>query len=188
MPVDWATENEELFRLLYPLVVDAGLDGARGGLGSAPLAGIDIDFGIINRRVEAWARSYTYALVSAINETSQTFLQETISAWVSSGQPLNVLAEQLATMFGPVRAEMISVTEVTRAFAQGNIEAWRESGVINLMQWNTANDDLVCEICMPLNGMTDGLDGEFGEAGGPPPAHVRCRCWLSPVVQEVAGA
>ena len=184
--IDWAAESEALFDLLYPLVVDAGIDGARSGLAFAPLAGIDIDFTLVNRAVEDWARRYTFDLVSAINETGRTFLQETVSAWTASGEPLSALTETLTPMFGPVRADMIGVTEVTRAFAQGNVEAWRAAGVIEQMQWNTANDDLVCPICEPLNGMTDALDGDFNEAGGPPPAHVRCLCWLSPVVVQEA--
>ena len=184
MAVDWAVEDEALYDLLFPLVVDAGIDGAAGGLALAPLAEIDIDFALVNAAVEKWARQYTFDLVSAINETSRTFLQESVSAWTASGEPLSALVDTLTPMFGPVRAEMIGVTEVTRAFAQGNIEAWRATGVIGQMQWNTANDDLVCPICAPLNGIVATLEGEpFGDEFDSPPAHVRCRCWLSPVVE-----
>ena len=47
-------------------------------------------------------------------------------------------------MFSPERARLIAVTEVTRAYAEGNRQAWKASGVIeeaaladeSLMSWS----------------------------------------------------
>jgi rubredoxin len=70
---------------------------------------------------------------------------------------------------------MIAVTETTRVFAEGNKLAWDSTGVVSGSKWQTANDDLVCPICGPLNEQV--TDDE-------PPAHVNCRCWKRPVVDE----
>jgi len=179
MAINWTGENEALYDLLYPLVVDAGIDGAAGGLSLVPLAEIDIDFALVNEAVRDWAQRYTFDLVTAINDTSRTFLRESLSAWTASGDPLSALTETLMPMFGPVRAEMIGVTEVTRAFAQGNIEAWRAAGVIEQMQWNTAEDSLVDNgdpsgPCNINSGQVVAIGDPFPSGDTEPPAHVRC--------------
>jgi hypothetical protein len=45
--------------------------------------------------------------------------------------------------------------------------------------WNTANDDLVCAICGPLNQQERPLDEPFDGGIERPAAHPRCRCWLT---------
>jgi hypothetical protein len=77
-------------------------------------------------------------------------MQLEITRWIDNGETLPQLIERLVPLFGEKRAELIAVTEVTRAFAEGNMVAWRESGVIQKRRWNTANDELVCPICGPL--------------------------------------
>jgi SPP1 gp7 family putative phage head morphogenesis protein len=78
---------------------------------------------------------------------------------------------------------MIAVTEITRAYAEGQRLAgealrqeWPDARVTKT--WFTNNDDRVCEICAPLDGKTVALDDEFGMDIQQPPAHVRCRCWI----------
>jgi SPP1 gp7 family putative phage head morphogenesis protein len=97
---------------------------------------------------------------------------------------LSALTEKLAPRFGPVRAEMIGVTETTRIFHDGNVLAWRASGLVKGEKWQTSMDDLVCPICEPMHDRETALGEQFGDVEGPP-AHVNCRCWVHPVVQEV---
>lgn len=49
------------------------------------------------------------------------------------------------------------------------------------LQWHTANDELTCEICAPLNGTVVKAGESFGEDGDgnliySSPAHFHCRC------------
>jgi len=176
--IDWDAERDSLRRVLIDLLTAVAQTAARQAI--ADLA-IDVDWALVNRSAVEWAETYSYELASGITETSRLFLQEALSEWIQSGAPLDDLETKLAPMFGPVRAEMIAVTEVTRAFAQGNIAAWRASGVVDGIRWRTAEDDIVCDICSGLAEQTDTLDGDF-DGQGPPPAHVNCRCWLVPVV------
>jgi SPP1 gp7 family putative phage head morphogenesis protein len=177
--LDWGEEDDELYRVLLPLVRRAALDGAQEGLGA--LGGIGVDWGLVNQAVAGWARAYTFELVRQINGTTRAYLQREVPAWVQSGEPLEALIAALEPMFGKVRAEMIAATEVTRAFAEGNVEVWKASGVVGKKEWFTAEDELVCPICGPLAGTMVGLEEGFAEVGNPP-AHVNCRCWLGPVV------
>lgn len=182
--LNWTDEDEQLYKLLFPLVLTSAVEGAKSALAGLIEVGIGIDWGLVNQAVVAWARSYTFDLVKGINNTTQAFLQKAIPAWMESGAPLDELVQTLAPIFGPVRAEMIAVTEVTRAYAEGNLAVWKESGVVTAKRWMTANDELVCPICEPLNGMVVELDESgFGDLAAPP-AHVRCRCWLQPVLEK----
>lgn len=170
----WKGERERLFNVLFPLVTDAALTGAENAITDL---GVGVDWELVNKAVKKWAKKYTFDLVGGINETSKTFLQKAVSEWIESGQPLDDLIEDIESMFSTNRAEMISITEVTRAFAEGNIASWKASEVVDGKKWMTAQDELVCEICEPLAGVESSLDEDA------PPAHVRCRCWVSPVVK-----
>ena len=61
------------------------------------------------------------------------------------------------------------------------IAAWRESGVVAGREWNTAVDELVCPICGPLHGKFAPYGEPFEGGYDSPPAHPRCRCWISAV-------
>jgi SPP1 gp7 family putative phage head morphogenesis protein len=177
----WGGERELLVTVLFPLIMSSARQAAENAIETLPV-NIGVDWALVNKAAYDWAWGYTQDLARRITDTTQNGVGNIIADWITSGQPLEDLVETLTPFFGPVRAEMIAVTEVTRAFAEGNILAWKASGVVDGMKWMTAQDDLVCPICEPLAGQTDDLDGDFN-GDGPPPAHVRCRCYLQPVIR-----
>jgi SPP1 gp7 family putative phage head morphogenesis protein len=83
---------------------------------------------------------------------------------------------------------MLATTETTRIYAEGNLAAWRASGVVTHKRWMTGRDELVCPYCAPLDGMVVEVDsnGFTTEPGGlgvtAPPLHPNCRCWLTPII------
>ena len=112
-------------------------------------------------------------------------VQEAMASWIQSGDPLSALENTLGPIFGTVRAQMIAATEITRIFAEANSKAWSSTGFVNKVQWQTARDERVCPICGPKAGQLY----DVGDSGNRPPAHIRCRCWLQPVVDvEAVGA
>ncbi len=145
--------------------------------------GIAVDWALANEAAAQWAEGYSFQLVTGIEGTTKRRLQREIAGFTDSGETFQAFSRRMAAsdMFSPVRAQMIAITEVTRAYAEGNKIAWRESGVTEGMEWNTANDELVCPICGPLDGEQVPLDDEFDGGFEAPPAHPRCRCWLTPV-------
>lgn len=164
----WSAEERALYDELYPLLLAAALEAAEQALAGVGMA---VDWALVNIGVRRWASEYTYDLVKGITGTTRTFLQEALRDWIDSGAPLDTLAGVLEPMFGPIRAEMIAVTEVTRAFAQGNIETWRASGFVTEQRWMTVEDGHVCTtICAPLDGKTFPL----GDPAHTPPGHVNC--------------
>lgn len=178
---------------------------------------LGIDWTLVALYALEWLDTYSFDLIRELDATQREALRGAIQRWAQNGLPLSDLVDELVQLgvFGRERAELIASTEVTRAYAQGQIRAWQESGVVRQMRWNTVNDERVCPICGPLGGLEFGEDGtlpgsigqqlangivtELGEPfvhpGGAgragrfegqvydaPPAHPRCRCWVTAVV------
>ncbi len=176
-------DDDALLDMLLPILEQAAKDGAN----DAPLPdGIKVDWQLVNENAVTWAKDYGAQLVSKINDTTRQTLAELVSQHLNTpGATLGDLQEKIqATMkANEVRARLIAQTEITRAFAQGNLKAWQESGAIEKKRWRTNNDSLVCEICAPLNGKVVELNVEFAKGLASPPAHPGCRCWVTPVVE-----
>ena len=179
----WAEEAKRLYNVLFPRVLAAATSGARNAVAQMlARTEIGVDWGMVNDAVYDWAQRYSFDLVRGINETSSAFLQKSVSQWIASGAPLDDLMSNIEPMFGEIRAKMIATSEVTRAYASGNVASWKDSKVVDGQRWMTSEDDRVCPICEPLAEQEDMLGGNFGGVGLPP-AHVNCRCWLQPVVR-----
>lgn len=149
------------------------------------------DFDLVNEAVLDWLSDYSFELIGGISDTTRDVLENEISRWIEEGESLPVLANRLSQfVFSEARARMVAETEVTRAYAEANREIWRRSGIIQEMTWRTSQDELVCQICSPLNGQVINVNSDLGfiseQIGNIaiPPAHVRCRCWIVPVISQ----
>jgi SPP1 gp7 family putative phage head morphogenesis protein len=179
--------RQRLYNALLPTVELGAVEGRR--VIEREVLGVKVsifdpefNWELVNEAARDWLRTYTFNLVRGIDDTTARGLRRAIDDFVQSpSMTVNELGRQISPLFGVDRADMIAITEVTRSFAAGNLEAWRGSGVIEQKRWNTARDELVCPICAPLNGRIVGMDDNFGNVDAPP-AHPRCRCWLTPVV------
>lgn len=69
-------------------------------------------------------------------------------------------------------ARVVSSTEVNRAFNQGKIDAWAQTGVVEALEFVISPDERVCPICSALEGTTYTIE----ESRGVIPAHAVCRC------------
>jgi len=178
-PDFWTLAGKELAAVLLPILEDIFLEQARVLLTAQP---IGVDWALINRAAVDWARAYGFNLVTGVNATSQAGLQSAVSAYFEQGLTIGDLEKKLGNLFGPVRAEMIAVTEVTRASVEGERAIAGEiakQGIDMIPIWQTNRDDLVCPICGPRHKKPI-ADGIF------PPAHPRCRCWVNHELPEVA--
>lgn len=167
----WSEEAALLFALLYPYLRDMILAGARNAyLELAATVDLGIAWDIVNEAVISWANKYTTEVVAQISKTSMAAFLDNFEPWLNSGKPLQDLIDTLTPYYGPVRARMIGTTEVTRAFANGNIAMWRQTGVVESFRFNTSRDELVCPICSPL----DGQIFQLGDTEHTPALHVNC--------------
>lgn len=177
----WAGLAPELANEIGPILMELAVKSA---LALGESAGIisSANWALVNARASAWATKYSFELVKGINVTTQTRLQTLVDGFIhGDAKNLDALGSEIGKLFGPVRGDMIAITEVTRANAQGEQALVNEIRRLNpnapiVQIWLTANDEIVmrCPICWPRHGKKRG-DG-WTEI---PPAHVRCRCVIA---------
>lgn len=168
----WEEQAAEMLPILNESLVLAGSEAIDVELSEIAFLGIDI--AEANREVTEFIADYSYDLVKGINATSKRTIQAALdSFFAGTGTTIGEVQAQLVGTFGASRAESIAVTEITRAYSAGQdavISGLVDIGLESKRVWNTNNDELVCETCGPLN---DKVTNET------PPAHPRCRCWLT---------
>ena len=155
---------------------------------------IGIDWAAPNVNAMAWAKQYTFDLVRGLEDTTKTQvaknianLQRDVSAFFGKPTTLGQLRGQIGKYIpdwedrlghvwaSPVRAEMIAITETTRASVEGQADSvayLKDYGIEMVAVFQTSNDEHVCRICGPLNE-------KRVEPKDYPPLHPRCRCGVS---------
>lgn len=173
VPVEfWADHAKEMQDALIPFGERVYMDAAERMLAEIP---IGVDWALVNEAAINWAETYTYNLVSGINETSRRAISRAVSQFFRGDLNMGQLRDRLGRIYSPVRADMIAQTEVTRASVEGERALVREVekyGIRMVPIWQTSNDELVCPICSPRHGKPI-TNEEY------PPAHPRCRCWVN---------
>jgi len=194
---EWADPNLEAGRIHRAFLEDQALrdelsralqDGADLGVNVAvsQLEGIGygFDWTMANVQARDWALRHTDEVLQQLANVSARGAGQAVGRWIDNGEPLEALIRDLSPVFGRARAERIAVTETTRAFAEGNREAYQASGVVEKWEWQTGNDELVCPVCQPLNKERRRIGEPFSHGGTEPPAHINCRCGVAPVVER----
>ena len=198
VPIEfWDASQRELVKILLPFSEMVYLEAAGRLLETVP---IGVDWALVNISASDWARNYSTILAGQINQTSRkavaTSIRNSIASFFEEGISIDEITrrlesdsvlrqlftsdvkDKLGRIYGPYRAEMIAVTETTRAAAEGQrgvVDELANQGIAMVEIWETANDEIVrqCPICWPRHGkkLGDGWNRNDG-----PPAHPRCRC------------
>ena len=136
--------------------------------------GLAVDEGTGSIEASDFVQNYNYNLVTGITQTTRNAISKEVTRYIQNGDvTIKDLSKRLLRSYSPVRAEMIAITETTRAAVEGELavvsQVSAESGIQFMPVWQTANDEIVreCPICWPRHGK-DITDGFF------PPAHPRC--------------
>lgn len=151
----------------------------------------------LNNMLEMTAVSYT--------DTTLKLLNNTLADGIAAGESMAKLTQRVADVFelsSDYRAEAVERTTVFSAANASAREAYRQSGVVKEVKWHTAEDEVVCEYCGPMNGKTVGIDETFFDEGDnvqgadghtmtanfgdiiDPPLHMNCRCFTNAVVSR----
>jgi SPP1 gp7 family putative phage head morphogenesis protein len=170
--IDWTAEPEKLADAVLPFYEVTAATAARQALTPA----IAADWGAVNQAVLKLAKTRAARFGEMATATSQDRTAAIIADWVEQGGTMPDLIRSVKDVWGGPRADLAAITEVTDLYAQGNATTWQTSGVVSGMTWNTANDDVVCRVCGPLDGSELAFDDDM------PPAHPGCRCWVTPIV------
>jgi len=178
----WQNGWRGIQREVEPVLLDAFLASADD---MVLRIGIGAELDNINHQAVNWARAHTEEVMTAMWNNRQRTLSsvfagyprgvpgtgEIIAQGYEEGLTIREISERLQRLYSPVRAEMIAITETTRAVVEGErayvAELESATGQKMIPIWMTANDELVCPICRPRNGKPI-TNNKF------PPAHPRC--------------
>ncbi len=128
-----------------------------------------------------------YTELKGVTEAMSQNLTRTLTDGLVQGMNPRQIATNIikdVNGIGIRRARVIAQTEIIRAHAEGQLDSMQRLGVKKLavmVEWGTADDDRVCKVCQPLEGVVLTMD----EAKGLIPRHPGCRCtWLPANVGE----
>jgi|YNPMSStandDraft_1061717.scaffolds.fasta_scaffold00219_28 HK97 family phage portal protein len=173
----WAQSEEQFYAMLLPVMIEIYKRLVKLAYDTLPAPPVAIDWDLYNSYAIDWAKQHTAQVVAQVSKTSMNGFLAEFERWVESGERLDALIKALEQYYSPVRAEMIAVTETTRAYANANLEYWSTLEYVKAFDWVTAVDELVCPICSAKSSANPHpLTAER------PPAHVRCRCAVRPVL------
>lgn len=124
--------------------------------------------------------------VWAITESTREQLRSFVVSALEEGTSTADLATQLedSYAFSEDRAETIARTELAHADVAGNMQAYRDSGVVDGKEWVLGSEHGDPDECDDAAAMgVVPLDDDFGGIGDPP-AHPKCVCDVLPVLAE----
>jgi len=187
--------EDEVIRAVRPLIEEAFRDAGMYGLEQV---GVDVTAEAKKNLFEtakAFAEERAAELVGkrvvagelidnpdprwAITETTRDGLRDLVTNAIDQGDSPKELADAIeeAYAFSESRAEMIARTELAYAHVQGNVEAWRESEVVEMKQsilGDNHDDEDECDDAADEGPIALEDDFEMGEFG--PPYHPNCVC------------
>lgn len=125
--------------------------------------------------------SRVFSDLDGITDYMETLIVRALTDGLSQGQHPKEIASTMSKTVGMglQRAKTISQTEIIRAHAEGQLDSLERLGVDQVgvtVEWSTAEDNHVCKLCKPLEGIVLTIK----EARGMIPRHPRCRCSYKP--------
>ena len=166
-----------------------------------------LSFNVKHKKALDAVQKMSFADVKNVNNDITNYLRRSLFESLDKGEGIQGMKERLNSMFGKYskkelekfqrglkvnpeyRAELISRNSVIKAYNEGTLEQYKQSGFIDKKQWLAGRDERTCPICKKLNGTKVNLDKPFKVTSGgkvyeimTPPAHPNCRCTLLSVI------
>ena len=128
-----------------------------------------------------WLRTRIGWAAAQVGEETAKQLAQALSAGLAAGESIDDIAARIGQVFDMTgdRAQLIARTETIAASAQGAIEGYGASGVVDKVEFYAAQDERECEDCAALNGEMFAFD----LAPAVIPVHPNCRCVWLPVIK-----
>lgn len=157
----------------------------RAGTSALVRVGVEISFDLDNPRAVSFLEEHALEEATGISQRLRSEISSQIVDGVEEGLGPSDIAHNISNFFdeqSDFRALRIARTEVVAGYQQGNLEGYRQSGIVVSKKWLTAGDENVDDDC--LQNEADGeipLDAGFSSGDFTPPVHPNCRCDLVPV-------
>lgn len=145
---------------------------------------VGLGFDVENTYVQQVLGELGRLIRADIPETTVREIRALLGQQAAEGWSADDLAVRIRALkeMSPVRAKLIAVTETARGYSMGSRAAYKESGVVDEMEWLVFEP---CEVCQKNHGKRVGLNGGTFPTGHElPPAHPGCRCAVAPIVKE----
>ena len=155
-----------------PILLDVFMTQAQAQMNTI---GVGVDWALVNTHAVNWARDHSAALLRQLFDRTYEGVSTLVPEAFRQGWTMRELTTALERYYSPVRAEMIAITETTRAAVEGErafvAQLEKDGGFQMVPVWVTDEDDRVCPICKPRDRkpITNGMF---------PPAHPNCRCYV----------
>lgn len=144
----------------------------------------------VNTLAVEWAENRAAELVTKIQESTRDYLRADVTQAVEEGWSTKQLGQALQENFGfsESRSDMIARTEIARADVEGNLMAYRESGVVSGKESILGSEHDAPDECDDnADAGVIPLDEAFPSGDMGPPYHPNCVCDVLPVVSEQQG-
>jgi len=131
--------------------------------------------------------NYTFDNVKGMEKDIQNNLRQELQRAVLNNETVSQMSERVGKVMkvGKVRARAIARTESNRAYNQGELDAWMQSGEKVDKIWSNPSPE--AEICKALVGKRIDINDSFkykGQSYMSSPGHVNCNSYLTFVVRE----
>ena len=196
--------NKELAGLVEPSLFTPV---QRGGNEALRRINVDIPEWIEDPRIAQSLKRSSLRFARNVNKTTFRELKLTLIDSLNAGESSGVIASKLRRVFDDKlsrhQAEAIARSEYTRAQSLGQIEAWKQTGVVHKKVWLASGD--ACPFCLEMNGKVIGIDENFQNEGSSmsveynermismnfgytdvigPPLHPNCRCTIVAEIEK----
>ena len=189
---------DELAETAHAPLANVAADGAVLALAQVGVGAKSEMLTLVNEAAVAYARDRAAEMVGrvlidgvlvdnpdaqwVITDTTRVMLRSLIRQAIEGGWSAKRLAAEIedADAFSEERAELIARTETIKASVEGNMIAYRESGVVVGKEWILGAE--ACDVCVAnAEAGVIPLDALFPNGDDAPPAHPNCRCSVIPV-------
>ena len=173
-------EDKIFTDLAIPYMVEAATDAGQDAL---DLLGTEESF-TYTAALEKKLKERAKLFATSVNDTTLEKLSRTLAEGIESGEGIAELSARVNAVyeeFPTYRSDRIARTESTAVNNEGFNEAYKQSDVVNGVEWITAGDDRVREEHVALDGEVVKVGENFSN-GLPYPQEPNCRCTTVAVV------
>ena len=177
---DVKKENKIFTELALPFMTEAALEAGQEAL---DIVGLGEKFNF-TEALEKKLIERAKFFAESVNDTTLTKLSKTLADGLESGEGINELRDRIKSVyeeFKDSRAELIARTESTAVNNEGFLEAYKQSKVVNSVEWVATKDSRTREEHLHLDGEIVEVGKAFSN-GLRFPSEPNCRCVVSPIL------
>jgi len=185
-------EEAKLQRIYEELIAERGAEAARE-------IALEIEVNLKNRSVQDFIKQRKALGLDGALDTLMGRVRISIAEGVGLNESLSELAARAASIIDEARtgqALTVARTEAVSAFNFASVEAWRQSGDVEQLEWLSARDSAVRPTHAEADGQVSGINDAFevggarleypGDPSGPPEETINCRCVALPIISDRA--